>query len=123
MPFPISVCGTFPSTPDNGRKVACLKHREGLSRFLDDGHLEIDSNTVERSIRPIALNRKNFAGHDDGAKNWGIIMSLIETRKLTDVNSQHYLDATHSRIVDGHPQSRIDELMPWNFNGSLVNIA
>ena len=51
------------------------------SRFLDDGRIEIDTNTVERSIRPIALNRKNalFAGSDEGGANWAIIASLIET--------------------------------------------
>ena len=60
-------------------------HWDGLSRFIDDGRIEMDSNTVERSIRPIALNRKNalFAGSDSGGKNWAIIASLIETCKLT----------------------------------------
>ena len=50
-----------------------LSHWEGLIRFLDDGRIEIDSNIVERSIRPIALNRKNalFAGSDEGGANWG----------------------------------------------------
>lgn len=54
---------------------------QGLILFLDDGRIEIDNNAIERTIRPIALNRKNalFAGHDTGAKNWGIIASLIET--------------------------------------------
>lgn len=91
------------------------KHMAGLKRFLDDGRIEIDSNVVERSIRPIALNRKNalFAGHDEGAKNWGIIASLIETCKLNDINPQAYLEQTLTSIVQGHPQSRIDELLPW----------
>jgi hypothetical protein len=57
-----------------------LNHWDGLCRFLDDGHIEIDSNIVERSIRPIALTRKNalFAGHDIGAENWAIAASLID---------------------------------------------
>ncbi len=65
-------------------------HWDGLSRFLDDGRIEIDSNAVERSIRPIALNRMNalFAGSDEGGANWAIVASLIETRKLNSVNPQ-----------------------------------
>jgi hypothetical protein len=61
-----------------------LSRWEGLMRFLDDGRIEIDSNAVERSIRPIALNRKNalFAGSDGGGENWAIIASLVETSKL-----------------------------------------
>ena len=58
-----------------------LNHCDGLVRFLDDGRIEIDSNTVERSIRGIALQRKNalFAGHDQGAEWWAMIASLLET--------------------------------------------
>ena len=55
-----------------------------MCRFLEDGRIEVDNNPVERTIRPIALNRKNalFAGHDAGAQNWAVIASLIETCKL-----------------------------------------
>ena len=58
-----------------------LTRWDGLTRFVDDGRIEIDSNVVERAIRPIALNRKNalFAGSDGGAENWAIVASLIET--------------------------------------------
>src|SRR6202049_304176 len=58
-----------------------LNHWDGLIRFLDDGRIELDTNIVERSIRPLVLNRKNalFAGHDQGAENWACIASLIET--------------------------------------------
>ena len=61
-----------------------LNHWDGLTRFLDDGRIELDTNIVERGIRPIVLNRKNalFAGHDQGAENWACIASLIETCKL-----------------------------------------
>jgi hypothetical protein len=70
-----------------------LNHWSALIRFLDDGRIEIDSNTVERSIRPIALNRKNalFAGHDLGAENWAVVATLIETCKLHGVNPEAYL--------------------------------
>ena len=71
-----------------------LSRWDGLSRFLDDGCIEIDSNVVERSIRPIALNRKNalFAGSDGGGEHWAVIASLIETCKLNGVDPQTYLD-------------------------------
>jgi transposase len=94
-----------------------LSHWDGLTRFLDDGRIEIDSNIVERSIRPIALNRKNalFAGSDEGGANWAIIASLIETAKLNDINPHAWLTDTLTKLVNRWPASRIDELMPWNF--------
>ena len=92
------------------------KYWNGLTLFLTDGRIEIDSNPVERTIRPIALNRKNalFAGHDVGAENWGVIASLIETCKMNSVDPNAYLTATLSAIVNGHKQSQIDDLLPWN---------
>ena len=89
----------------------------GLCRFLDDGCIEIDNNVVERSIRPLALNRKNalFAGSDGGAAHWATIASLIETCKLNGVDPQAYLADVIDRIVAGHPQSRLDELLPWAY--------
>jgi len=92
-----------------------LSHWEGLTRFLDDGRIEIDSNTVERSIRPIALNRKNalFAGHDAGAENWALLASLIENCKLNDVNPAAYLADVLTKLVNNWPNSRLAELTPW----------
>lgn len=93
------------------------KYWDGLTLFLDDGRIEIDSNAVERTIRPIALNRKNalFAGHDAGAKNWAVIASLVETCKLNAVDPHAWLANSLSAIVNGHKQSRIEELLPWNY--------
>lgn len=95
------------------------KYWDGLKLFLTDGRIEIDNNTVERTIRPIALNRKNalFAGHDAGAENWATTASLIETCKLNAVDPLAYLTATLTAIVNGYRQSRIDELLPWNYSG------
>lgn len=92
-----------------------LNHWNGLVLFLDDGRVEIDSNTVERSMRPIALNRKNalFAGHDNGAKNWAMIASLIETCKLNDVNPDRYLADVLTKLVNNWPNSKLDDLTPW----------
>ena len=92
-----------------------LNRWDGLCRFLDDGRVEIDSNTVERSIRPLALNRKNalFAGSDQGGDHWAVIASLIETCKLNLIDPQAWLFATLTRVVAGHPASALDQLMPW----------
>jgi len=94
-----------------------LSRWQGLTRFLDDGRIEIDSNVVERSIRPIALNRKNalFAGSDGGGQHWAIIASLIETCKLCGVEPHAYLEDVITRIVNDHPNSKIDDLLPWAY--------
>lgn len=93
------------------------KYWVGLCLFLTDGRVELDSNTVERTIRPIALNRKNalFAGHDAGAENWAVIASLIETCKMNAVDPHAWLAKTLTAIADGHPQSQIADLLPWNY--------
>ena len=82
-----------------------LSRWDGLTRFLDDGRIEIDSNVVERAIRPIALGRKNhlFAGSDGGGEHWAVIASLIETCKMNGVNPQAYLRDVLARIVARHP--------------------
>lgn len=101
-----------------GEKLGYIsRHWDGLRVFLTDGRVEIDSNPVERTIRPIALNRKNalFAGHDEGGKNWGRIASLIETCKLNGIEPFAYLKATLEAIASGHPADQIDNLMPWAF--------
>ena len=99
-----------------------LKLWSGLTIFLDDGRVEIDSNTVERSIRPIALNRKNalFAGSDQGGVHWGVIASLIETCKLNAVDPQAYLADVLSRLVNRHPARKIDQLMPWAYANQVA---
>jgi transposase len=92
-----------------------LNHRTGLERFLDDGRIEVDNNTVERAIRPLCLSRKNalFASGDDGGARWAAIASLVETCKLNGVDPQRYFTDLLTRLVNGWPNSRIDELMPW----------
>ena len=100
-----------------------LHHWDGLTRFVDDGRIELDTNIVERSIRPIVLNGKNalFAGHDHGAENWACIASLIETCKLHAVDPQAYLSDVLTRLVNLWPASRIDELMPWAWAAGRVD--
>ena len=89
----------------------------GLQVFLSDGHVEMDNNPVENRIRPLALGRKNhlFAGHDEGAHAWACIASLIETCKLNGVEPLGYLTKTLEAIAQGHPMSRLDELLPGPF--------
>ena len=89
----------------------------GLCLFLNDGRIELDNNTVERAIRPIALGRKNhlFAGSDGGAARWAVVASLLATAKLNGVEPFAYLKDVLQRMSDGHPMSRLDELLPWNW--------
>ena len=70
--------------------------------------------------RALALTRKNalLAGHARGAENWALLASIIATCKLSDVNPVDYIAETLEAILNGHPQGRIDELMPWNFRKS-----
>ncbi len=82
-----------------------LSSWQGLTLFLDDGRVELDNNIVERSIRPLALTRKNalFAGSDGGAGHWAVIVSLVETASLT-ASSPPYLANVINHIVNGHPK-------------------
>jgi transposase len=92
-----------------------LSRWECLTRFLHDGRIELDTNPVERAIRPVALGRKNhlFAGSDGGGDRWAIVCSLIETCKLNGVEPYAYLRDVLTRMVEGHPINRLDELLPW----------
>jgi transposase len=94
-----------------------LSHWAGLTRFVDDGRIELDNNAVERAIRPQALTRKNalFAGSDGGAQHWACLASLIETAKLNGLNPLAYLTATLEALAGGHPINRIAELLPWRW--------
>ncbi|MFD2502530.1 transposase [Rhizorhabdus histidinilytica] len=94
-----------------------LNHWQQLTYCLLDGRVELDTNTVERSIRPIALSRRNslFAGSDAGADNWSVIASLLETCKLSDVDPLAWLTTTLQKLAAGHSNKDLDSLMPWHF--------
>jgi transposase len=94
-----------------------LSRWPALCHFLDDGRIELDNNSVERAIRPVALGRKNhlFAGSDGGAERWATVCSLIASAKLNDVEPFIYLRDILQRMTEGHPMSRLDELLPWNW--------
>jgi transposase len=99
-----------------------LARWDALCQFLDDGRIELDTNTVERVIRPVTLGRKNhlFAGSDGGADRWATVCSLITTAKLNDVEPFAYLKDVLERMSSGHPMSRLDDLLPWNWRPLTV---
>jgi len=76
----------------------------GLTRFLDDGRLVLDTNPIENAIRPVCLTRKNalFVGHEVGAENWALLSSLVATCRLNDVNPVAWLAETLDAIINGH---------------------
>ena len=88
-----------------------------LTRFVDDGRLEMTNNAAERAIRPLALGRKNylFAGSDEGGRRAAIMYTLVETARLNDVDPEAWLADVIARIAD-HPINRVDQLLPWNWS-------
>jgi hypothetical protein len=93
-----------------------LNHWDGLTVFLGDGRVEVDSNIVERTMRPIALGRRNalFAGSTRGAEAWAILASLINTAKLHELDPQTYLADVLERIVSGRTKvNALHDLLPW----------
>jgi transposase len=94
---------------------------EALTRYCDDGRLEIDNLPVERALRSVAIGRRNclFAGADSGGERAAAIYSLIGTAKLNEIEPEAYLHHVLARIAE-HPINRIDELLPWNVAAELV---
>lgn len=98
-----------------------IRHWPGLTVFLEDGRVEMDTNVVERAIRPNTLTRKNalFAGHDGGAVHWAIAMTLIQTAKLNGVNPMAYLADVLEHVVSGRTKlNELHTLLPWNWTAS-----
>jgi hypothetical protein len=98
-----------------------LGHWDGLALFLADGRVEIDSNTVERTMRGIALGRHSylFAGSERGARNWAILASLLTTAKLNGVDPLTWLTDILERVVSGRTRShQLQDLLPWNWKAA-----
>jgi transposase len=95
-----------------------IRHWPGLVVFLDDGRVEMDTNVVERAIRPHTLTRKNalFAGSDGGARHWAMAMTLIQTAKLNGVDPMAWLTDVLERVVSGRTKAHeLHTLLPWNW--------
>jgi transposase len=119
----------FNRIPPRGSLADAIRYAltrwSALCLFLDDGRIELDNNTVERAIRPIALGRKNhlFAGSDGGAARWAIVASLLATAKLNDVEPFTYLKDVLERLSNGYPMARLDDLLPWNWTSKVAAAA
>jgi len=103
---------------DLGEAMAyMLKRQDGFGLFLDDGHVDIDSNLVENAIRSPAMNRRNalFAGHDEGGRSWARFASLIGSCKMNGVEPYAYLRDLFISLANGHLAKDIDALMPWAY--------
>jgi transposase len=101
-----------------------IRHWPGLVVFLDDGRVEMDTNVVERAIRPSVLTRKNslFAGSDGGARHWALAMTLIQTAKLNGVDPMAWLTDVLERIVSGRTKAhQLDALLPWNWAAAQLH--
>jgi transposase len=100
-----------------------IRHWPGLVAFLVDGRIEMDTNVVERALRPSVLTRKNalFAGSDGGARHWALAMTLIQTCKLNGVDPMAWLTDVLERIVSGRTKAHeLDTLLPWNWQQSRL---
>ena len=97
-----------------------LSHWRALTRYVDDGLLEIDNNAAERALRAVAIGRKNylFMGADSGGQRAASLYSLIGTAKLNGLDPAFYLRSVLTTITE-HPINRIGELLPWNIAASL----
>ncbi|MBA9859925.1 IS66 family transposase [Ralstonia insidiosa] len=111
---------TLSRKSDTSRAILYAMNRwEALTRYCDDGRLEIDNLPVERALRGVAIGRRNylFAGADSGGERAAAIYSLIGTAKLNGIDPEAYLRAVLTHIAD-HPINRIDELLPWHLDQS-----
>lgn len=107
---------TLSRKSDTSRAILYALNRwEALTRYCDDGRLEIDNLPVERALRGVAIGRRNylFAGADSGGERAAAIYSLIGTAKLNGFDPEAYLRAVLARIAD-HPINQVENLLPWN---------
>jgi transposase len=97
---------------------------KALTRYVDDGRIEIDNSAAERGLRCVALGRNNylFAGSDTGGERAAAMYTLIGTAKLNGIDPQAYLRHVLERIAD-HPINRVDELLPWNVQLPHAGVA
>ena len=99
-----------------------LSRWEALARYASDGRLAIDNNAAERGLRTIAVTRKNFLflGSDEGGLRAAHIYTIVESARLNGLNPNAYLADVIDRLAKGWPRSRLAELLPWNWSGTMA---
>lgn len=103
-----------------------LNHWGGLTAFLDDGRVEVDSNVVERSMKSVALTRKNslFVGSERGGKSFAVLASLVNTAKLNGVDPEVWLADVLERIISGKVKANeMESLLPWTWKAEREAIT
>ena len=103
----------MPKSPEGLAIAYTLSNWNALVRYLDDGDLEIDNNGAERSLRGVAIGRKNwmFYGSDNGGHTAAVLISFIETCKHLRIDPFAYLRDVLERI-NTHPHDQLDRLLP-----------
>ena len=111
-----SMVGRVSATSELAQAIGySLVRWQALTRYRDDGRIEMDNNAAERALRGVALGRGNylFMGSEAGGERAAAIYSLVETAKLNGLDPEGYLREVLGRIAD-FPLNRIDELLPCN---------
>lgn len=116
--------GLSPKSETAGAIRYALSRWRALTRYTENGMLEIDNSAAERALRAVALGRKNFlfVGSDCGGERAAAMYTLIGSAKLNGLDPELYLRTVLATIAD-HPISHIDELLPWNFAPTLQTHA
>jgi len=114
----------LPKSPEGEAIAYTLSNWKALTRYLEDGDLEIDNNGAERSLRGIAVGRRNwtFYGSDNGGRTAAVLSSLIASSKRLGLNPFAYLRDVFERI-SSHPQSRLAELLPDQWQAAHIEVG
>jgi hypothetical protein len=102
-----------------------LTRWDALARYAGDGRIAIDNNPAERSLRGIAVTRKNFLflGSNAGGERAAVLYTVLETAKLNGIDPEAYLADVIDRIAKGHPINQLSELLPWSGSRSAAKLA
>ena len=102
-----------------------LTRWDALMLYTSDGRIGIDNNPAERSLRGIAVTRKNFLflGSETGGERAAVLYTILETAKLNGLNPEAYLADVIDRMAKGYPNNRLSELLPWNWNQQIAKLA
>lgn len=114
----------LPKSPMGEAIDYTLSNWEALLRYTEDGDLEIDNNSAERSLRPIVVGRNNwlFYGSDKGGRTGAVLSTLIASCKRLRIEPFAYLRDLFTRI-SAHPHQRLDELLPDKWLSAQQNVS